>query len=43
MHVNYSIFVTSAGINDLIVSTFVNNIKVMGPKKSGYIKRVKAE
>lgn len=38
---DYSIFVSSAGINGQIISTFINNIKVMGIKRSGHIKNVK--
>ena len=39
----HSIFVTVAGINRPIVSTFVDDIKVMGVKRSGHIDRVKLE
>lgn len=40
---DHNIFATTAGINRPIVSTFVDNIKVIGIKGSGYIKRVKPE
>ena len=38
---DHSIFVTSSGINRPIVSKFVDDIKVMGVKRSGHIKKVK--
>lgn len=38
-----SIFVTNAGLEDPIVSTFVNDIKIMALKESEIIERVKAE
>lgn len=43
INTNYSIFVTEAGLNGLIVSTFVDDMKIMGPKASGMIERVKAK
>ena len=43
INADHSIFVTSTGINGPIVSKFVNDIKFMGPKGTGYIERVKAE
>lgn len=42
-HADHSIFITKAGLNGPIVSTFVNDIKIMAPQKSGIIQRVKAE
>lgn len=42
-HADHSIFITKAGLNGPIVSTFVNDIKIMAPKESGIIQRVKAE
>ena len=41
INANYSIFVTKAGIEDPIVSTFVNDIKIIGVKGLGFIKQVK--
>ncbi len=38
---DHSIFVTPPGINRPIVSKFVDDIKVMGVKRSGHIKKVK--
>ena len=43
IHANHSIFITKAGLNGPIVSTFVDDIKIMGIKRSGFIERVKAE
>lgn len=43
INADHSIFVTSAKINDPIVSIFVDDIKVIGTKESGHIKRVKAK
>ena len=43
INADHSIFVTSAGINGPIVSTFVDDIKIMGAKNSGVIGRVKKE
>lgn len=34
---------TESGLNGPIVSTFVDDIKIMGPKESGVIERVKTE
>lgn len=42
-HADHSIFITKAGLNGPIVSTFVNDIKIMAPKESRIIQRVKAE
>lgn len=41
INADHSIFVTSTKINEPIVSTFVDDIKVMGVKGSGHIERVK--
>ncbi len=43
INADHSIFVKESGLNELIVSTFVNEIKIMGPKESGIIERVKTE
>ncbi len=43
INADYSIFVTSTGINGPIMSTFVDNIKVMGQKNSGQIEKVQAK
>lgn len=36
-HVDHSIFIIEAGLNGPIVSTFIDDIKVMAPKRSGII------
>ena len=41
INTNHNIFLISTDINDPIISIFVNDIKVMGVKRSGHIKRVK--
>ena len=43
INTDQSIFVTPSGMNRPIVSTFVDNITVMGVKESGHITRVKRE
>lgn len=43
INADHSIFVKVTGINKSIVSTFIDNIKVMGIKKSNYIEKVKFE
>ena len=43
IHADHSIFITKTGLNGSIVSTFVDDIKIMGIKRSGFIERVKAE
>lgn len=43
IHADHSIFVTKAGLNGPVVSTFVDDIKIMAPKGSGMTQRVKAE
>ena len=43
INADHSIFVTSQGLNGPIVSTFVDDIKIMGVKGSRVIDRVKAE
>lgn len=42
-HADHSIFTTNAGLNGPIVSTFVDDIKIMGIKGSGFIGKVKEE
>lgn len=42
-HADHSIFITNAGLNGPIVSTFVDDIKILGIKGSGFIARVKEE
>ena len=42
-HANYNIFLNKVGRNSPIVSIFINDIKIMGTKESGFIGRVKAE
>ncbi len=43
IHTDHSIFITKASLNGPIVSTFVVDIKVITPKGSGIIQRVKME
>lgn len=42
-YANHSIFISEAGLNGPIVSTFIDDIKIMGPKGSDFIRKVKAE
>lgn len=41
INANHSIFVTKAGIEGLIISTFVDDIKIMGVKRLEVIKQIK--
>ena len=41
INADHSIFVTDVGLNDPVVSTFVDDIKIMAPKESGMIEQVK--
>ena len=43
INANYSIFVTSAGLDGPVISTFVDDIKIMALKESGMIEQVKSE
>lgn len=43
INADHSIFVTKAGLDEPVVSTFVDDIKIMIPKGSGMIEAVKAE
>ena len=43
INVDHSIFVTGAGLNGPVVSTFVDDIKIMAPKRSEITQRVKME
>ena len=43
IHADHSIFVSGAGLKGPVLSVFVDDIKIMAPKDSGIIKRVKAE
>lgn len=43
IHADHGIFITKAGLNGPIVSTFVDDIKIMGVKGSRFIAKVKAE
>ena len=43
INADHSIFVTKAGLDGPVVSTFVDDIKIMAPKNSGMIERVKLE
>ena len=40
---DHSIFVTKTGLNGPIISTFVDDIKIMALKDSRFIQRIKAE
>ena len=40
---NYSIFISTAGLNGPIMSVFVDDIKIIGIKGTGVIDKVKAE
>lgn len=42
-HVNHSIFISKAGLNRSIVSTFIDDIKIIWPKKSNFIGNVKVK
>lgn len=41
MKVEHNIFIILTGINGRIISTFINNIKIIGIKKLDYVKKVK--
>ena len=43
INADYSIFMTNAGLEGSVVSIFVDNIKIIAPKGSRMIERVKAE
>lgn len=43
IHADHSIFVSDARLKDPVLSVFVDDIKIMAPKNSGIIQRVKAE
>lgn len=43
MNIDYNIFVIKTDLNGRVVSMFVNDIKIMTPKKSGIIQYMKAE
>lgn len=43
IYTDYNIFITKTGINRPNVSTFVDDIKIMGVKKSGMMTKVKQE
>lgn len=43
INADHSIFITLAGLDKHVVSTFVDDIKIMSPKDSGIIARVKSE
>ena len=43
INADHSIFVTLAGLDGPIVSTFIDDIKIMAPKNSNMIARVKSE
>lgn len=40
---DHSIFITNADLNGLVVSTFINDIKIIAHKESGMIEQVKSE
>lgn len=41
INIDHSIFITLLAINRSIISIFVDNIKIMAPKKSDFIKKIK--
>lgn len=43
MNTDHNMFVTFGSINNPIMSIFVDNIKVIGAKKSDHIKKIQAE
>ena len=43
INANHSIFTTSLGLNRPIISMFVDDIKIIAPKRSGFIEKVKTE
>ena len=43
INADHRIFISKAGLNGLVISTFVDDIKIIAPKRSGHISRVKAE
>lgn len=43
INVDYSTFAIMSGLDGPVVSTFVNNIKIMAPKDNGMIERIKLE
>lgn len=43
INADYSIFITEQGLKGPVVSTFVDDTKIMGPKDTGVIARVKME
>lgn len=43
INADHNIFVIKAGLDGPIVGTFINDIQVMAPKRSGMIERVKTE
>lgn len=43
INVNYNIFVTEVDLNDPIISIFIDDIKIMAPKETGIIQRIKAK
>lgn len=43
INANHSIFFTSAGLDTLVVSTFIDDIKIMASKDSKIILQIKSE
>lgn len=43
LHADHSIFTSTAGLNSPVMSVFVDNIKIIGIKESGILKKVKRE
>lgn len=43
MNADYSIFISLSNLNGPIISIFVDDIKIIAPKRSGFIKKVKAK
>lgn len=43
INTDHSIFISSSGLNGSIISIFVDDIKIMTPKKSGFIEKIKVQ
>lgn len=43
LYADHSIFVTTEGVRDPIITTFVNDFNIFAPPRSGVIQRIKKE
>lgn len=43
MNADYRIFMTESGLNSSIVSTFIDNVKIIASEKTRIIQHIKAE